>query len=157
MPVEIETVIEKFWESVPPAWHNTRAYIRQVAAERFSMTTEQFQVLRRIRLGIDSVSALAEANRTSRSSVSKAVDALVNKGLVSRLTDENDRRHIHLTLTSEGRRLLAEVYDQAEAWLRTKFEALAPEELALLLEAMALLQKTFNPTPEKAGSKTTST
>ena len=140
---QVEEAIEKFWESVPPAWHNTRAYIRQAAAEKFSMTSEQFQVLRRIRKGIDSVSALADANHTSRSSVSKAVDALVNKGLVSRLTDEDDRRHIHLTLTPEGQRLLTEVYDHAEAWLREKFQALAPEELALLLAAMRILQKIF--------------
>jgi DNA-binding MarR family transcriptional regulator len=147
MPIEpdqIDELIEKFWESVPPAWHNTRAYIRHVAAEKFSMTTEQFQVLRRIRRGIDSVSALADANRTSRSSVSKAVDALVNKGLVSRLTDTDDRRLVHLTLTSEGQRLLKEVYDQAEAWLREKFQTLTPAELTLLLDAMQILQKTFN-------------
>jgi DNA-binding MarR family transcriptional regulator len=142
--IQVEAVIEKFWESVPPAWHNTRAYIRKVAAEKFSMTTEQFQVLRRIRKGIESVSALADANHTSRSSVSKAVDALVNKGLVSRLTDVNDRRHVHLTLTSEGQRLLTEVYAQAEAWLREKFQELSPAELALLLDAMQILQKTFN-------------
>jgi len=144
----IDEVVEKFWESVPPAWHNTRAYIRQVAAEKFSMTSEQFQVLRRIRKGIDSVSALADANRTSRSSVSKAVDALVHKGLVSRLTDEIDRRHVHLTLTTEGERLLKEVYDQAEAWLREKFQKLSPDELVLLLEALPVLQKTFNENPK---------
>jgi DNA-binding MarR family transcriptional regulator len=142
--MQVDELIEKFWESVPPAWHTTRAYIRQVAAEEFSMTTEQFQVLRRIRRGIASVSALAEANRTSRSSVSKAVDALVHKGLVSRLTDENDRRHVHLTLTPEGQRLLSAVYDQAEAWLRLKFNALTADEQAHLLSAMSLLQKTFN-------------
>jgi DNA-binding MarR family transcriptional regulator len=142
-PAQVDKLIDRFWESVPPVWHITRAYIRQVAAEKFSMTSEQFQVLRRIRKGIDSVSALADANHTSRSSVSKAVDALVNKGLVSRLTDEDDRRHIHLTLTPEGQRLLTEVYDHAEAWLREKFQALAPEELALLLAAMRILQKIF--------------
>jgi DNA-binding MarR family transcriptional regulator len=141
---QAEQLIDRFWEAVPPVWHITRAYIRQVAAEKFSMTSEQFQVLRRIRKGIDSVSALADANRTSRSSVSKAVDALVHKGLVSRLTDLIDRRHIHLTLTTEGERLLKEVYDQAEAWLREKFQTLAPDELALLLEALPILQKTFN-------------
>ena len=143
-PAQVDKLIDRFWEAVPPVWHITRAYIRQVAAEKFSMTSEQFQVLRRIRKGSDSVSALADANRTSRSSVSKAVDALVHKGLVSRLTDLIDRRHIHLTLTTEGERLLKEVYDQAEAWLREKFQTLAPDELALLLEALPVLQKTFN-------------
>jgi DNA-binding MarR family transcriptional regulator len=150
-PAQVDELIDRFWESVPPAWHNTRAYIRQVAAEKFSMTSEQFQVLRRICKGIDSVSALADANRTSRSSVSKAVDALVHKGLVSRLTDVIDRRHVHLTLTREGERLLKEVYDQAEAWLREKFQELSPDELTLLLEALLVLPKTFTEPPKSAG------
>lgn len=145
-PIQIDDVIEKFWESIPPAWRETRKTIRRVAAENFSMTTEQFQVLRRIRKGIDSVSALAEANRTSRSAVSKAVDALVNKGLISRLTDEKDRRHVHLILTSEGQRLLEAVYAQAENWLRNKFQSLSPEELSALLSALNILQKTFDDT-----------
>jgi len=145
-PIQIDDVIEKFWESIPPAWRETRNYIRQVAAENFSMTTEQFQVLRRIRKGIDSVSALAEANRTSRSAVSKAVDALVNKGLVSRHPDEKDRRHVHLILTSEGQRLLEAVYAQAESWLRSKFQSLSPEELSALFSALNLIQNTFDET-----------
>lgn len=143
-PAEVDEIIEKFWESIPPAWRETRNTVRRVAVEQFSMTVGQFQVLRRIRKGVDTVSALAEANRTSRSAVSKAVDALVNKGLVSRLVDEKDRRHVHLTLTPEGQRLLEAVYDQAEAWLRDKFQSLPPDELATLLVAMNILQKTFD-------------
>ena len=142
--VQIDEVIEKFWESIPPAWRETRHTIRRVAAETFGMTAEQFQVLRRIRKGIDSVSALAEANRTSRPAVSKAVDALVNKGLVARLPDEKDRRHVHLILTSEGQRLLEAVYAQAENWLRHKFQSLSPEELSALLSALNLIQNIFD-------------
>lgn len=141
---QVDEIIDKFWESIPPAWRETRNTIRRVAVEQFSMTVGQFQVLRRIRKGVDTVSALAEANRTSRSAVSKAVDALVNKGLVSRLPDEHDRRHVHLTLTGEGQRLLEAVYDQAEAWLRDKFQSLPPDELETLLAAMNILQKTFD-------------
>lgn len=142
-PAQVDEVIEKFWESIPPAWRETRSTIRRVAVEQFSMTVGQFQVLRRIRNGIDTVSALAEANRTTRPAVSKAVDVLVNKGLVSRLPDERDRRHIHLTLTPEGQRLLEAVYAQAESWLRDKFQSLSPDELAALRQALPILQKAF--------------
>ena len=92
------------------------------------MTIEQFQVLRRIRLGIDLVSALADANHTSRSSVSKAVDALVTRS-VSRLTDEIDRRHVHLTLTTEGERLLRKSTIRLKPGCATKFGALSPDSL----------------------------
>jgi len=140
----IPDVIDKFWETIPPAWHATRAHIRGVAAENLHMTTEQFQVLRRIRKGIDSVSALADTNRTSRSSVSKAVDVLVNKGMVTRLTDNHDRRHIQLTLTDEGVRLMNAVYTETEQWLAARFERLSPEELTLVLQAMDVLRKLFD-------------
>lgn len=143
-PATAEELIEKFWESIPPAWRETRETIRRIAVEQFGMTVGQFQVLRRIRKGVDTVSGLAQANRTSRPAVSKAVDALVNKGLVSRLVDAKDRRHVHLTLTDEGQRLLEAVYDQAEAWLREKFQSLPPDELSTLLTAMNLLQKIFD-------------
>lgn len=143
-PAPVDEVIEKFWESIPPTWRETRNTIRRVAVEQFSMTVGQFQVLRRIRKGIDTVSALAEANRASRPAVSKAVDALVKQGLVSRLPDERDRRQVHLSLTEEGNRLLQAVYEQAEAWLRQKFQALSSEELESLLAAMNILQKTFD-------------
>jgi len=140
---QLDTAIEKFWETIPPAWHATRATIRKVAAEKFHLTVEQFQVLRRIRKGIASVSAIADDSRTSRSSVSKAVDALVNKGLVARSTDAHDRRHIHLSLSGEGERVLSAIYAETEAWLAARFSCLAPEELSLALQAMETLQKAF--------------
>ncbi|PWH12023.1 MAG: hypothetical protein DDG60_15170 [Anaerolineae bacterium] len=143
---EINTLIEKFWESIPPTWRETRNTIRQIAVEQFGMTVGQFQVLRRIRKGVDSVSALAEANRISRPAASKAVEALVQKGLVSRLIDSRDRRHVHLTLTSEGNRLLEAIYAQAETWLNQKFQRLTAEERTTLLNAMHILQNTFDDT-----------
>jgi DNA-binding MarR family transcriptional regulator len=139
-----EPLIDRFWESVPSSWHRTRAVIRGTAAEKFHLTVEQFQVLRRIRKGIASVSAIADDSRTSRSAVSKAVDALVNRGLVSRSQDPNDRRNFPLELTAAGQRALSAIYDEAEAWLSVRFERLTHNERAVLLEGMSLLHKVFS-------------
>ena len=139
----LQTAIDKFWETIPPAWHATRATIRRVAAEKFNLTVEQFQVLRRIRRGIASVSALAESSGTSRSAVSKAVDSLVNKGLVSRSQDPNDRRNIPLSLTVEGQRILTAIYQETEQWLAGKFSRLTSREISRLTDAMDVLQKAF--------------
>lgn len=136
-------LLDKFWEVVPPAWFQARAQIRGAAAEQFNLTVEQFQVLRRIRRGFDSVSAIAEDARTSRPAVSKAVDGLVNRGLVSRLTDPNDRRHIQLSLTEEGARVMNGIFGEANRWLEAKFARLTPDESAQVLDALDLLQKTL--------------
>jgi DNA-binding MarR family transcriptional regulator len=136
-------LLDKFWEVIPPAWFQTRAQIRTTAAEQFNLTVEQFQVLRRIRRGFNSVSTIAEDSRTSRPAVSKAVDGLVNRGLVSRLTDTQDRRHIHLSLTEEGARVLNGIYGETNAWLESKFALLNSAERGQLISVLDLLQKTL--------------
>jgi DNA-binding MarR family transcriptional regulator len=140
----IASVIDKYWESLPPAWHRTRAVIRGIAAEKFHLTVEQFQVLRRIRRGIASVSAIADDSRTSRSAVSKAVDVLVNKGLISRQHDPADRRNIPLALTTEGQRVMSGIFDETERWLASRFDRLTTAELESLLQSMDLIQKVFD-------------
>ncbi|MBI4731802.1 MAG: MarR family transcriptional regulator [Chloroflexi bacterium] len=142
--ISTDQVVDRYWEIVPPAWHRTRAVIREAAAEKFHLTVEQFQVLRRIRRGIASVSALADASNTSRGAVSKAVDALVNKGLVSRSQDPNDRRNIPLALTPEGERAMSTIFNEAEKWLVSRFEGLTDNECTALLEGLDLLRKAFS-------------
>jgi DNA-binding MarR family transcriptional regulator len=143
-PTTNPILIDIFWESVPLAWRQTRGQIRHIAVEKFQMTEEQFQVLRRIRKGSASVSALAEASQTSRSAVSKAVDALVCRGLVTRSQDPKDRRNIPLALTEEGQRVMDTIFTEAEAWLSIHLECLSQNELETLLQGMELLRKAFS-------------
>jgi DNA-binding MarR family transcriptional regulator len=143
-PSPNQLLIEKFWESIPPAWRQTRSQIHRNAVEKFQMTEEQFQVLRRIRKGSLSVSALAEASQTSRSAVSKAVDSLVCRGLVTRSQNPHDRRNLPLALTDEGSRVMDLIYSEAEAWLSTRFARLTPEETASLLQGLDILRIAFN-------------
>jgi DNA-binding MarR family transcriptional regulator len=59
---------------------------------RFGITMEQFHILRHIRRGYRSVKDLAEKKQINRSAVSQAIDALVSKGLVTRIQESGDRR-----------------------------------------------------------------
>jgi DNA-binding MarR family transcriptional regulator len=137
-------LIDRFWESVPPAWRQTRTQIRHIAVEKFHMSEEQFQVLRRIRRGSASVSALAEAGQTSRSAVSKAVEALVQRGLVTRSQDPQDRRNLPLALTDEGQRVMEAIFGEAELWLDARFARLTLEETESFLLGLEVLHKTFS-------------
>jgi DNA-binding MarR family transcriptional regulator len=136
-------LIETFWETIPPVWRQTRAKIRAVAAERFGLTVEQFQSLRRIRKGHNSVSALAEEGRLSRSQASRAVEVLVQRGLVTRLTDARDRRHVHLSLTQSGEQTLSAIYAETEAWLAERFKSLSEAESEQITVALSLLRRAF--------------
>ena len=142
-PTIYPILIDKFWESVPSAWRQTRNQIRMIAVEKFHMTEEQFQVLRRIRNGSASVSALAVTSQTSRSAVSKTVDTLVRRGLVTRSQDPNDRRNIPLALTEEGGQVMDHIFTEAESWLTDRFKRLNPEEISTLSQGFDTLHLIF--------------
>ncbi len=125
----VRQAVETFWETFPPFWHRIRAHIRQVAAERFEISVDQFHILRNIRHGQASVSELAEAKNISRPAISQGVDLLVNKGFITRTTDENDRRHVRLDLTSAGDDVLDVVFEDTRQWMMQVLSPLSAEEV----------------------------
>ena len=137
----IERTLDKFWETVPPLWGTIRAHIRAVATENFDISVEQFHILRFIRRGHCSVSELADARNISRPAVSQGVDALVNKGLVTRTQGKEDRRYVELELTPEGNALLDSVFQNTREWMRESLEGFSHEELELAIRGMEVLKK----------------
>lgn len=145
----LHAVIDRFWETVPPVWHQVRSHIRGVAVERLGITVEQFHILRRIRSGSVSISDLASEKHISRSAVSQAVEVLVSKGLVTRRENAADRRFVQLELTATGDELLSAIHQENRAWMCARLSALSAGELASLEQGMLLLNKAFiNPQSE---------
>ena len=139
----IDQTIETFWATIPPIWHQVRAHIAHKARERFGLTHDQVHVLRRIRQGRTTVSDLAEAKHISRPAASRAVDALVERGLVSRLRDSDDRRQVTLTLTPEGETALRDIFAEVSQWMAGRLAVLDPQELEQLDESMHVFRKAF--------------
>ncbi len=136
-----ELALDRFWETVPPLWGQVRAHLRQTASEKFSISVEQFQILRLVRSGRNCVSELADAKRISRPAISQGVDALVNKKLLTRKQDRNDRRHTELALTAAGNAMLDAVFDDTRAWMRPRLSVLTSSELENVIRAMDSLKK----------------
>jgi DNA-binding MarR family transcriptional regulator len=137
----LEQTLDKFWETMPPLWGYIRAHIRAVATENFDISVEQFHILRFIRRGHSSVSELAGARNISRPAVSQGVDALVNKGLVSRTQSKEDRRYVELELTPEGNALLDSVFQNTREWMKESLDSFSQEELELAIRGMEVLKK----------------
>lgn len=137
----LEQTLERFWETVPPLWGYIRSHIRGTATEKFDISVEQFHLLRFIRKGYCSVSELANARNISRPAISHGVDALVNKGLVSRETSQEDRRYIQLTLTEAGNALLDSVFSNTRAWMKDILEDFSQAELEQANRGMEVLKR----------------
>ncbi len=61
-------------------------------------------------------------------SVSVAVDRLYNKGLVSRVENESDRRVRTVSLTEKGRKMFVPLFRQHAALVEKAFQDVSPEE-----------------------------
>jgi len=138
-----QQMIDRFWETIPPMWNQVRNNLRCIATENFGISVEQFHILRHIRKGITSVSELATVKQISRPAISQAVDLLVEKGLISRRQDADDRRFVHLQLTPNGDALLTRIFQENRAWMLEKMAARGTEELNSLIAAMEILKDTF--------------
>ncbi len=136
-----ESALDRFWDTIPPLWGQVRAHLRQVAAEKFLISVEQFQILRLVRAGRRCVSDLADAKRISRPAISQGVDSLVRKKLLTRKQDAEDRRHTELSLTAAGNAMLDAIFDDTRAWMRPRLSALSAGELENVIQAMDSLKK----------------
>ena len=140
----VERLIDAFWETVPPVWHIVRAHSHQLATEHFRITVEQFHILRRIHFGHNTVSELADFKQISRSSTSRTVDLLVNKGLVKRQTDAEDRRRLTLELTEEGYALMDRLFEFSRSWMAEKINMLSDEDVQTVIKGLDILKTTFD-------------
>lgn len=142
----LQQAIERFWETVPPAWNRIRNNVRGIATQNFDISVEQFHVLRHIRRGIGSVSELADKRQISRSAVSQSVDSLVEKNLITRTQSADDRRYVQLALTPAGETLLNTIFQKNRAWMMEEMEKaeLSPDDICTLIQGMEVLKKAFN-------------
>jgi putative acetyltransferase len=75
-----------------------------------SVTVAQCHVLLEIEeLGNATTVKLSENLRLDRSTLSRTIDALVKKGLVNRIEDQEDRRYTILTLSDLGKETCSEI------------------------------------------------
>jgi MarR family transcriptional regulator, 2-MHQ and catechol-resistance regulon repressor len=141
----IPLTIERFWEIIPPLWGEVKKHVRGTATGQFGISEEQFHILRHVRRGIGSASELAQVKQISRSAISQALDALVEKGLLTRCQESDDRRFVRLELTPLGNDMLNAIFVQNRSWMAEKLQSLTPVELRQVIQALELLKTTFSP------------
>jgi DNA-binding MarR family transcriptional regulator len=85
------------------------------------------------------VSALAEAEQTSKPTMSAHIMRLAAAGLLERRGDEADRRRSGLAVTAAGARKLEAIRRQRNDWLAARLAKLTPEERDAVAAAVAPL------------------
>lgn len=133
----------------PPAAYSTllsaadrvRALFEAVCAP-FGITGQQYNVLRILRgAGAEGLPTLTIAERMIERApgITRMIDRLEAKGLVTRETRQDDRRRVHCRITEKGLSLLALLDGPVEEVNAATFSVLNKVELGQLV---ALLEKT---------------
>lgn len=79
--------------------------------------------------GPQKMSEVANALHVTAGAVTTASTPLIEKGYITRLRSDEDRRVIHLALTDEGKDILATLQKEGRAMMQAVFQDLSNEEL----------------------------
>jgi DNA-binding MarR family transcriptional regulator len=101
--------------------------------EPFGVTGAQFEVLKNLARSHDETAAsLCRALHYDTGSMTRMLDRLQEKGLVTRQRDTGDRRLVFLRLTEAGRNLIPKIQPASYRALRRHLTGFTPQEVASL-------------------------
>jgi DNA-binding MarR family transcriptional regulator len=87
---------------------------------------------------------LQKEMETDKAALSRAVDALVNDGQVSRKENPEDRRNIVIELTAVGRKKVSEIHRHCDRKYQKLFDVIPEKEHASVVCAVNYLAQAFD-------------
>ncbi len=134
-------------EIVPRVMRAIRAQMRQ---HRADLSVPEFRTLGFLNQHTGaSLTAVADHIGLTLPSMSKLIDGLVERKLVTREFDATDRRRVTLVLTARGGAILRAAYAPTQAYLAEKLAGLSPADRMTVVQAMHVLAPLFLSEREK--------
>ncbi len=138
----VQGAAQQVVEAVPLVMRTIRAQLR--SHRRADISVPQFRAMGYIdRNEGASLSDLAAHIGLTLPSMSKLIDGLVSRKLVTRSSDAMDRRRICLALTPLGREDLKEAHRFTEKYLADQMAGLSEADLQAITHTMQLLKALF--------------
>ena len=108
------------------------------AADGFEVTPEEWAFLLILQdKGELTPTALSNASVRDKTTVTRMIDKMVRKGLVDRRRDEDDRRVVHIRLTSEGADTFGSLAVIARSSIVRSFDGIADADLETTVATLA--------------------
>jgi DNA-binding MarR family transcriptional regulator len=148
MAPEPDECAQKVLETVPVVMRAIRAEMRKHRAPGLSVPQFRTLIFLNRHEGA-SLSDVAGHVGLTLPSMSRMIDGLVARELVTRQMDVDDRRRVTLTLTTLGRRAMQSAYESTQAHLAERLAALPAPDRTLIVKAMQALASTFRSRRER--------
>jgi DNA-binding MarR family transcriptional regulator len=143
MPQVVQGAARQVLEAVPLVMRTIREQLR--SHRRTDVSVPQFRAMGYIdRNQGASLSDLASHIGLTLPSMSKLVDGLVSRKLVTRTSDALDRRRICLSLTPAGREELKAAHRFTEKYLADRLSSLSEADLQAIAHSMQVLKTLFS-------------
>lgn len=139
---KLEDIVENLF--VIPYLFKKKLMKHDLYKEEIDLSPAHFHIL--LTLTEKGDMAASELGRTlsiCKSNVTPLVQKLIDKGLVQRITNENDRRYIYISITEAGEKFLARHKELVLEHLKTKICRLNEEDLEMLGESLQNLKETL--------------
>ncbi|MFA7235271.1 MAG: MarR family winged helix-turn-helix transcriptional regulator [Phycisphaeraceae bacterium] len=142
-----EDCAKTFMESIPVLMQHVKQTAHRQRGPRLSVP--QFRAMAYLRRQPDaSLSALAEYLGLSLPTVSRTVETLVCRKLVSREPLPRSRRQLRLRLSNSGSQLLETALAQTRQRLADQFEQFSPKQRGRIIQSLQVLcESVRHPTP----------
>ena len=115
-----------------------------IYAEKFDLDIPQWRVLATLSGGGEiTAQDIVASTRTHKSTISRAVQELEARGLVTRAVSAADRRANALRLTAAGRKLFGRMQPLVLAYQEALLAAVEPAEAKALLRGLDALERTL--------------
>jgi DNA-binding MarR family transcriptional regulator len=142
MTKTVQDTAQQVMEVVPTVMRTLRAKLRERRAADISLP--QFRAMNFInRNDGASLSVLSAHIGLTLPSMSKLIDGLVSRNLISRTAHSYDRRKVCLSLTPQGHAELNAAYQHTQKYIAEKMSGLAVEDLKVIARAMQVLRGLF--------------
>ena len=142
-PRKADQAAAELMEAMPAIMQFVRTIMRNQREP--SLSVPQFRVLAFLSHHPGaSLSDVADHIGITRASASTMVERLVQRNVVDRQEDPNERRHIMLKLTPTGSDLLEEMRNSTRQKIAELLDELTPEQLGHISAGLVLLGQVFN-------------
>lgn len=120
-------------------YHLAARAVIEATLRPYELGSTQWYVLwRLVTIGPIAQRELVVLLEVEKATLSGVVSALVRKGLIEQTTDPEDQRQKLLSITPAGRDLWASLPDPIDLILKTAFEGVAEDDLAVVVRVLSL-------------------
>ncbi len=148
------------YEAIPLHWVNRLGFLtRKKLSALFgeaghAVSPEEWAILLVLwQSGSQSPSALADVTFKDRTTVTRLIDAMVRKKLVTRTEDELDRRRSVVALSSRGSNLEAKLVPIAQTLIGQALDGISTEDIETTTRTLRAMTENLSAAPQGALAK----